>query len=149
MRFLLLYTPWAGILRKVPLSVLRNPFYFPLFHRAAKLNYVRFDFVAFCFLAFSLPGLLERMTACTTRSVWSPRLSIPFELSMASAWRCPSLMLSTVYFGVGWDLSLPLYLWKVGRLLETDDLFSSWGYFIFLEMFLCTRGRSFVELFSI
>lgn len=66
----LLYTPWAGILRKVPLLpslAILFPMSFSSFHRAAKLNYVRFDYCCVS-PSFSLSFFVRLMTACTTRS---------------------------------------------------------------------------------
>ena len=63
MRFFFPYTPWAGILRKVPFPPPLPPYFlcFPFFFffsllQAAKLNYVRFENFALClFLPLSLP----------------------------------------------------------------------------------------------
>ncbi|KUM55736.1 hypothetical protein ACN42_g11505 [Penicillium freii] len=82
MRFFFPYTPWAGILRKVPfpptVTTLFPLFLFFLFFsflQAAKLNYVRFENLCVV-LFFTLVSSLLRLIAGLYNTLSFVRLSV-------------------------------------------------------------------------
>jgi hypothetical protein len=97
MRFFFPYTPWAGILRKVPFPYatpyfLCVPFFFFFFLQAAKLNYVRFE-DCFCFL------LLDRLyNTCFVRLSVESFLVCNNVAAFLYGWRSASGSLPFIFF---------------------------------------------------